>query len=227
MRLLRTFAATPARPVPSRIIVAGSGTAVKPGAVTVPCPVKLKSNIPGLVSSEAPAAVADPLAMLKIPVPPVIVRFLVNGLNPVTGSGGKFSPVNVPVKESAPAKANVKVPVTGEEPFGFGIVGSIVPIAKKVALPKGETVPVPAATKLTSGGAGVVVTVPLIAQLRVTVSAIAGRAVRASAGNSSANLLMREVMWFIVIDLRVKFMTRVSTGTRHKLRRKAATGQAR
>jgi len=191
----------PAKPVPSSSIVAGSGTAVKPGAVTVPCPEKLKLNIPGLVSSEAPAAVADPSAMLNIPVPPVIVKFLVNGLNPVTGSGGKFAPVNVPAKESAPAKVKAKVPVTGEEPFGFGIVGSIVPIAKKVALPKGETVPVPGATKLTSGGAGVVVTVPLIVQLKETVSAVAGTAVKASASNSSANLLKREAILFIVIDL--------------------------
>ena len=51
-------------------------------------------------------------------------------------SGGVNTFVNVPKNLSPFVSVNVKVPVPGNVPFGFGLVGSALPIPRKLKLPK-------------------------------------------------------------------------------------------
>jgi hypothetical protein len=88
--------------------VAGSGTTFRPGAVICPLPEvatvpkKLGAGLPE-DAIIMPVAVAKPVAPLKIPVPPRIVKLLVKVVGP-------NSTVSVPVKLSAaPLKEAVKL----------------------------------------------------------------------------------------------------------------------
>ncbi len=89
--------ARPARPALSSAIVAGSGTAFRPGAVICPLPevakvpIKSGAGLPEDAMS-MPVAVAKPVAPLKIPVPPRIVKVLENVVGP---NSTKSVPVNV------------------------------------------------------------------------------------------------------------------------------------
>ena len=51
-------------------------------------------------------------------------------------SGGVNTFVNVPKNLSPLVRVNVKVPVPGNVPFAFGLVGSALPIPRKLKLPK-------------------------------------------------------------------------------------------
>jgi hypothetical protein len=87
-------------------VAAGSGTAARPGAVICPPPEK-ETGVGSVVLSgpdgdAVPVELPDPLAPLKIPVPPLIVRVLENVGNPMPFRGPNKTEF-VPVKVSAPA----------------------------------------------------------------------------------------------------------------------------
>ncbi len=141
---MRAAPAMPTRPVLSRISVAGSGTAVMPGAVILPAPVSVNGAVGGTVGRAGrlkPLAVSAPVAMLKMPVPPVIVKFLVIAALP-SGSGTEFKPVNVPAKEFPLPKSNAYVPLSERVPSGFS---TEVPLDENWAAPKGVKTAVPTA----------------------------------------------------------------------------------
>ena len=132
----RKAAPTPVSPVARSNSVAGSGVAISPVAVMLPVPESVNGEVGGTVGCIAPpipAAASAPTAMLKMPVPPVIVRLRVIAELPI-GSGAEFKPVNDPVKEFPPPKLNVKVPLTERVPSGFG---TAVPLAENCAVPNG------------------------------------------------------------------------------------------
>lgn len=77
-------------------MVAGSGTAAKPGAVICPPPEKETGVVwPGPGGPEGgvavPVAVANPAAPLKIPVPPRMVRVLEKVGKPSAFGGPKIT----------------------------------------------------------------------------------------------------------------------------------------
>ena len=73
LRRLRTFAATPAKPVPSSSSVVGSGTAVKPGAVMVPLRLILANGKLVGLKVTVPVPKIFPVAPANKPVPPVMM----------------------------------------------------------------------------------------------------------------------------------------------------------
>jgi hypothetical protein len=100
LRRLFRIAARPARPVLRSAIVAGSGTAVRPGAVICPLPelaTVAKKSGAGLPEGAMTMAVPvpKPVAPLKIPVPVRIVKVLKDMVGPNTTK-------SVPVNVSAP-----------------------------------------------------------------------------------------------------------------------------
>ena len=106
LRLFRTLAATPAKPVPSSSIVVGSGTGtvvIVPFNVFVPL-VKPPGKI---VSVPGPDSV--PVAPLNKPVPPVMLNIKKLVATPPTG-GRAVVPLIVPKRVFPLAKSNEKSP---------------------------------------------------------------------------------------------------------------------
>jgi hypothetical protein len=102
-RRLRTFVATPAKPVPSSSIVVGSGTVViVPFNVFVPL-VKLPGK-----NVTLPGPDSVPVAPLNKPVPPVMLN--VNKLVATPFTAGAVVPLIVPKKVLPLAKSNEKSP---------------------------------------------------------------------------------------------------------------------
>ena len=91
--------------IPNSPYVAGSGTALRPGAVICPLPEvatvpkKLGAGLPE-DSICMPVAVAKPVAPLKTPVPPRIVKLLVKVIGPNTTLSVPVNVLAPPLKEA-------------------------------------------------------------------------------------------------------------------------------
>lgn len=83
LRLLRTFAAIPAKPVPSSTTVAGSGM-----VLIVPLKSRWEFVVPLALKVSPPVAMRLPLAAVKSPVPPVSVNISERAATPVGGGSG-------------------------------------------------------------------------------------------------------------------------------------------
>jgi len=121
----------PARPVQKSPIVVGSGTAASPGAVICPLPevaTVAKKSGAGLPDDAMvmPVAVAKPVAPRKIPVPPRIVKLLVNVVGP---NSTKSVPVNVSAPPLNEARKVFDTELGAKSPEG-SIVKVIVPASE-------------------------------------------------------------------------------------------------
>ena len=99
---MRTAVPSPARPVPSRNIVVGSGT-----VLIVPLMLAWELAAPKFA---VPPSMKVPLAPANKPVPPVNVKIFSKGAIPNTG-GSVIVPAAAPKKVLPPPKSNVKRPL--------------------------------------------------------------------------------------------------------------------
>ena len=97
---MRTAAHTPASPVPSNIIVAGSGV------IRVPVKVACELELPKFA---VPIWVKVPVIPSNKPVPPITVKIFSNGAIPPTG-GSVIDPATVPIRVLPLPKSKVKRP---------------------------------------------------------------------------------------------------------------------